>query len=76
MCIRDSNQSDRIVETLEKNGIPHVYHVYPEEGHGWRQASNIEHFFHQVDAFLRKYVLYQQADSVRTPSPNRSRDGS
>ena len=70
------NQSDRIVETLQKNGIPHVYHVYQGEGHGWRQASTIEHFFHQVDSFLRKYVLYQQADSVRPSSPNRSRDAS
>ena len=70
------NQSDRIVETLQKNGIPHVYHVYQGEGHGWRQASTIEHFFHQVDSFLRKYVLYQQADPVRPSSPNRSRDAS
>ncbi|MEE3371015.1 MAG: S9 family peptidase [Planctomycetota bacterium] len=70
------NQSDRIAATLQKNGVPHVYHVYPEEGHGWRQAATIEHFFQELDSFLRKYVIYQQVDSAPPSSPKRSRDAS
>ena len=51
-------QSDMIVEALKSNGVPHVYHVYEGEGHGWRKRETIEHFYGAVDAFLRQYVIY------------------
>jgi len=51
-------QSDRIVEALKSNGTPHVYHVYEGEGHGWRKAETIEHFYRAVDDFLRRHVLF------------------
>jgi len=52
------NQSDSIVESLRSRGVPHVYHVYPGEGHGWRKPETIEHYYNAMLAFLKQYVLY------------------
>lgn len=51
-------QSDKIVAVLRTRGIPHEYHVYEGEGHGWRRAETVEKFYAAVDAFLRKYVVF------------------
>jgi len=50
-------QADQIVASLEKRKVPHVYHVYEGEGHGWRRAETIEHFYDAALAFLREHVL-------------------
>jgi hypothetical protein len=52
------HQSDAIVEALKRNNVPHVYHVYEGEGHGWRKRDTIEHFYRTVEAFLRQHVLF------------------
>ncbi|HUY31482.1 MAG TPA: prolyl oligopeptidase family serine peptidase [Pirellulales bacterium] len=52
------NQSDSIVESLKRNGTPHIYHVYEGEGHGWRKRETIEHFYQAVDDFLRRYLVF------------------
>ncbi|MCS7248277.1 MAG: S9 family peptidase [Anaerolineales bacterium] len=52
-------QSDEIVESLRRRGVPHVYHVYPGEGHGFRKSETIEHFYKAVEAFLKEYVLFR-----------------
>ncbi|MBT6157088.1 MAG: S9 family peptidase [Planctomycetaceae bacterium] len=51
-------QSDAIVEALKRTGSPHIYHVYKDEGHGWRKRETIEHFYHAVEEFLKTHVLY------------------
>jgi dipeptidyl aminopeptidase/acylaminoacyl peptidase len=51
-------QSDEVVESLQKRGVPHVYHVYPGEGHGFRKSETIEHFYNEVEKFLRQYVIF------------------
>jgi len=51
-------QSDSIVEALKQNGTPHLYHVYEGEGHGWRKAETVEHFYRTVESFLRQHVLF------------------
>ncbi len=51
-------QSDSIVASLRARGVPHEYHVYPGEGHGWRKSETIDHFYRTVEAFLRTHVLY------------------
>lgn len=35
-------QSHKMADTLEKNGVPVVYVEFPGEGHGFRDARNIE----------------------------------
>ena len=52
------DQSDEIVASLRSRGVPHEYHVYPGEGHGWRKAETIEQFYAEVSGFLRQYVIY------------------
>ena len=52
------NQSDTIVASLKARGVPHEYHVYPGEGHGWRKTETIEQFYETVDKFLRQYVVF------------------
>lgn len=52
------NQSDAIVELLKQRGVPHEYHVYAGEGHGWRKPETIEHYHNAVIRFLTQYVVY------------------
>ncbi len=51
-------QSDSIVASLKARGIPHEYHVYAGEGHGWRKSETIEQFHGSVERFLKQYVLF------------------
>lgn len=51
-------QSDSIVASLRARGVPHEYHVYPGEGHGWRKAETIEAFYSSLERFLRQYVVF------------------
>jgi len=52
------SQSDEIVSSLEKRGIPHEYHLYPDEGHGFRKSKTIENFYQAVEKFLKLNVIY------------------
>lgn len=52
------SQSDEMVLSLQRRGIPHIYHVYPGEGHGFRRRETMEHFYREVDRFLKQYVIY------------------
>jgi dipeptidyl aminopeptidase/acylaminoacyl peptidase len=52
------DQAESIVKALKENEIPHEYHLYPEEGHGFKQPENIKHFYHTVESFLKKHIVY------------------
>ncbi|MCD6520509.1 MAG: S9 family peptidase [Anaerolineae bacterium] len=52
------SQAETIVKALQRNGIPHEYHLYPGEGHGWRKAETIRAFYEAVLRFLKQYVLF------------------
>ena len=52
------NQSDAIVASLRARNVPHEYHVYEGEGHGWRRPETIEAHYDSVLRFLQQYVLY------------------
>lgn len=51
-------QSDEVAASLKQRGVDHIYHVYPGEGHGFRKAETIEHFYNAVDQFLRQFVIF------------------
>ncbi len=53
------SQSDKIVESLRARGVPHLYHVYAGEGHGWRKPETIEHYYTAALAFLKQRVIYR-----------------
>jgi dipeptidyl aminopeptidase/acylaminoacyl peptidase len=52
------NQSDEIVAALCQNNVPHEYHVYPGEGHGFRKTETIEEFYTTLERFLRQAVIF------------------
>ena len=52
------DQAEAIVQALKENGVPHEYHLYPEEGHGFRKPETIQDFYHKVEQFLNRYVIY------------------
>jgi len=52
------NQSDEIVAALQRNGVPHEYHLYPGEGHGFRKTETIEKFYATLEKFLKQYVIF------------------
>ncbi len=52
------SQSDDIVASLKRRGIPHEYHLFEGEGHGWRKPETIEAFYNKIDRFLLQHVIY------------------
>jgi dipeptidyl aminopeptidase/acylaminoacyl peptidase len=52
------SQAEEIVAALRRGGVPHIYQLYPGEGHGWRRPETIEAFYTAVDAFLRQHVIF------------------
>ncbi len=52
-------QAEAIVETLERQGVPHEYQLYEGEGHGWRKDETVEHFFASTLEFLEQWVLFR-----------------
>lgn len=51
-------QSDSIVASLKARNVPHEYHIYEGEGHGWRKTETVDHFYNAVDRFLRERVIF------------------
>ena len=52
------NQSESIVAALAARHVPHEYHIYEGEGHGWRKPETIEAYYETLLKFLQKYVLF------------------
>lgn len=50
--------SEQIVAALRANKVPHIYRLYPGEGHGFRKTENIIDFYESLDKFLKQYVLF------------------
>ena len=50
-------QSKEIVQSLSERGVPHLYRVYPGEGHGWRKKETIRDYYKTVESFLKEQVL-------------------
>ena len=52
------SQSEEIVRALKANGVPHEYHLYPSEGHGFRKAETLREFYKAIERFLIQYVIF------------------
>lgn len=52
------HQSESIVSVLRDYGIPHEYHVYAGEGHGWRKPETIEDYYGKILDFLKRHVVF------------------
>ncbi|MBC8170341.1 MAG: S9 family peptidase [Anaerolineae bacterium] len=53
------NQSDAIVASLQARGVTHEYHLYPGEGHGFRQPATIEAYLQAALRFVQQNVIYR-----------------
>ncbi len=51
-------QSDEIVASLERRAVPHEYHLYAGEGHGFCKTETIEHYYITVERFLKQHVIF------------------
>lgn len=47
-------ESEQIVSTMEKNGLPVTYALYPDEGHGFARPENRIDFYARAEGFLAK----------------------
>ncbi len=52
------NQSEEMVAALRSRGVPVEYHLYPEEGHGFRNPENVEHYLKTTLKFLQTQLVY------------------
>ncbi len=52
------DQSDSIVASLKRRGIPHEYHLFEGEGHGWRKPETVETYYSKLERFLLQHVIY------------------
>ena len=52
------DQSDSIVASLRRRGIPHEYHLFEGEGHGWRMPETVETYYNKLERFLLQHVIY------------------
>lgn len=51
-------QSEAMVAQLRKSGAPHLFQLYPGEGHGFRAPEVIEDLYRQIEGFLQEFVLF------------------
>lgn len=52
------DQGDAIAASLRARGVPHEYHVYEGEGHGWRGPETVRAFHETLERFLRERLVY------------------
>jgi dipeptidyl aminopeptidase/acylaminoacyl peptidase len=52
------SQSEEVVASLRRRGIPQIYHLYEGEGHGFHKPETLAHFYTAVEQFLSKYMIY------------------
>ena len=52
------DQADDIVASLRRRGVPHEYHLYEGEGHGWRRPKTVEAFYSALERFLQRHVIF------------------
>lgn len=49
-------ESDQIVAALQERGIPVIYALYPDEGHGFARPENALSFYALTEAFLAEHL--------------------
>jgi len=49
-------ESEQIVAALRERGVPHVYLLFPDEGHGLARPENRDVFYARAEAFLARHL--------------------
>ncbi len=52
-----SSQSEEIVDALTANNVPHRYHLFKGEGHGWKKAETLETYYNMIEQFLLENII-------------------
>jgi dipeptidyl aminopeptidase/acylaminoacyl peptidase len=50
------DQAEQIITALQKNQVPYLYRLYPEEGHSFKLTSTLEDFYSQLGSFLETHL--------------------
>ena len=58
------NQAEAIVDALAGRGVPHAYVTFPDEGHGFRKAANIEAALAAELSFYSQILGFPHPDDV------------
>jgi dipeptidyl aminopeptidase/acylaminoacyl peptidase len=67
------NQAEAMVAALRRRGLPVAYLLFPGEGHGFRQAANLQRALEAELAFYAKVFGFVPADDL-PPLPMESDD--
>lgn len=52
------SQSQAIVKRLEAAGVPHLFQIYEDEGHGFRDPASLLDMYPKIEQFLIENVLF------------------
>jgi dipeptidyl aminopeptidase/acylaminoacyl peptidase len=58
------SQADELVASLRERRIPHSYLLFPEEGHGFRQAQNMRESLAGELSFYAQVFGFELADPI------------
>lgn len=58
------SQADQIIKALKENGVPHIYTLYPEEGHGFKKSENVEDFYQKSLEFLHEHLFIDKGEKM------------
>lgn len=59
------NQAQIMVEAIKNKGLPVAYVEFPDEGHGFRQAANIQKAVESEFYFYSRVFGFEPADSIK-----------
>ena len=62
------SESEQIVAAMEKNGIPHEYMLFEDEGHGFAKPENRLRFYAAAERFLARH-LGGRYEEAKEPEP-------
>ena len=51
-------QAEELVVSLARRNVPHEYHLFDGEGHGWKKPETIEAYYRAMESFLRRHVIF------------------
>jgi dipeptidyl aminopeptidase/acylaminoacyl peptidase len=51
-------QAEELVASLARRNVPHEYHLFDGEGHGWKKPETIESYYLTMESFLRRHVIF------------------
>lgn len=51
-----SEESEQLVAALRRNGVPHEYLLFPDEGHGFVRPRNRLAFYAAAERFLARHL--------------------